>query len=147
MTASNAKIVVMSCNWNGWSCIETAIASGNTYPPSVRTVRVTCLSRIHAGLLLKAFEYGAEGVMLLGCGEEECHFNSDNSLIVKELEKAQSIMAMLGIRRERLGLVQLPAFDGDQFVARLNRFIDEIENVPRGRRTRAAASGISGEAV
>ncbi len=143
MTASNLKILVLSCNWNGWSCVEKAVGSGSSYSSSVRMVRVTCLSRIHAGLMLKAFEFGVDGVMLLGCEADDCHFSTDNSQIVREVEKAQDILALLGIRKERLTLVQLQAFAGQQFIARLNRFSSEIENLPRARRARTAASGIS----
>lgn len=143
MTASNLKIVVLSCNWNGWSCIETAAGSGISYSSSVRMVRITCLSRIHAGLMLKAFEFGADGLILLGCEADDCHFSSDNKQIAQEVEKAQDILAILGIRKERLALVQLPAFAGQEFIARLNRFTSEIENIQRARRVKTASTGIS----
>jgi F420-non-reducing hydrogenase iron-sulfur subunit len=129
MTDSKPKIVVLSCNWSGLSCIETAIGSGDTYSSSVRVVRVTCLSRIHAGLMLKAFEFGASGVMLLGCEPDQCHFDSDKGQILREVEKAHDILAMLGIGKERLALVQFPAFSGRDFTKRLNQFSDEIQNM------------------
>ena len=62
-----ANVVVFTCNWDGLSCVESAAQAGLSYAASVRAVRVTCLSRVHMGLMLKAFELGAEGVMLLGC--------------------------------------------------------------------------------
>jgi len=139
MTDSNPKIVVLSCNWNGWSCIETAISSGNTYSSSVRAIRVTCLSRIHAGLILRAFEFGAAGVMLLGCAPDQCHYDSDKDQIVKEVEKTQHILALLGIRKERLSLVKLPAFSGRDFISRLNQFNDDIENMQRAGLTETIA--------
>lgn len=128
MTASlESKIVVLSCNWNGWSCVESATSLGTSYPSSVKVIRVSCLSRIHAGLMLKAFEFGADGVILLGCGPDSCHFGSDGSQINAELEKAHSILGLLGINKERLTLIQLPAFEGQEFVTRLTQFMDGIE--------------------
>lgn len=125
----SSKVVVFSCNWDGWSCIEAATGLGLHYPPSVKVVRVSCLSRIHAGLILKALEFGADGVMLLGCQPGSCHFGSDCDSIAGEYGKARSILELLGMWTGRLALVQLPAFDGRGFVAEATRFLAEVEQV------------------
>jgi len=137
------KILVFSCNWDGWSCLEAATDSGLKYPATVRVIRVSCLSRIHAGLILKAFELRADGVMLLGCEPGSCHYNADSDCIKQEYEKTRHILEMLGIRKERLVLFQLPAFDGQQFVARIKKFSAEIQKIPATRRARTARAKIS----
>lgn len=129
--------MVFSCNWNGWSCLEAATGSGLDYPASVKVVRVSCLSRIHAGLILKAFELGADGVMLVGCETGGCPFGSDSECIRPEYEKARDILKMLGIPGERLVLAQLPAFDGRQLVAGITELLHEVERTPP-KRARAA---------
>jgi len=137
------KVLIFSCNWDGWSCIETATNSGFRYPASVKVVRVSCLSRIHTGLILKAFEFGVDGVILLGCEPGNCHFGSDSEYIIKEYKKAQNILEMLGIWKDRLALVQLTAFDGHQFVTEVMKFLDEIEQRPVSRRVRTAVSELA----
>ena len=137
------KVLVFSCNWDGWSCIESATNSGLRYPASVKVVRVSCLSRVHAGLILKAFEFGADGVMLLGCEPGCRHFGSDSECVNKEYEKARNILEMLGIWKDKLALVQLPAFDGHQFVAQVTKFLAEIEQVPTFRRTRIVSTKVT----
>jgi coenzyme F420-reducing hydrogenase delta subunit len=132
--------VVFSCNWGGWSCIDAAANAGLHYPASVKVVRLSCLARVHAGLILKAFEFGADGVMLLGCEPGSCHFDSDNMCVSKEYEKSQDILNMLGIWKNRLALVQLPAFDGQQFIAQLMNFLAEIEKTPAYGRFGTASS-------
>lgn len=131
MTISDSKIVVLSCNWDGWSCVESAIAAGSTYPSAVQMVRITCLSRIHTGLLLKAFELGADGVVLLGCETDQCQFNADSQRIESEIEKTRDILNLLGIEGERLALIRLPAFGGQQLMAQLDDFITKIENMKK----------------
>jgi len=126
--------LVLSCNWNGWSCIEAATGLGLRYPASVNVVRVSCLSRIHAGLILKAFELGAGGVMLLGCEPKSCLFGSDGKCVSQEYEKARNILGMLGMDTDRLALVQLPAFDGAEFVTQLTDFYARIGRTPQARR-------------
>ena len=132
-------IVIFSCNWDGWSCIEAASNLHLQYPPSVKVIRIRCLSRLHAGLMLKPFEFGAEGVLLLGCKPENCHFNSNGDHVVKELEKTWSILEMLGIHRSRLALVQPAPFDGHEFVDGVLSFIEEIRSLPSHRHTKPSA--------
>lgn len=135
------KVIVFSCNWDGWSCIEQATSSGRRYPPSVKPVRVSCLARVHAGLILKAFEFGADGVMLLGCPPGDCHFSPDSEPITREYEKARDLLAILGISKDRLCLVQLPAFNGEQFISEVTRFLSEIEKIAPPRRSRGRVTG------
>ena len=136
------EVVVFACNWDGWSCIEAATSSGLHYPASVKVVKVSCLSRVHAGLILKAFEFGADGVMLLGCEAGKCHFGSDSDCVVGEYEKARNILEILGIWKDRMTLVQLPAFDGRQFITEITKFLTEVEQVPV-RRGRAVVSRVA----
>jgi len=133
-----SEILVFACNWNGWSCIETASGSGLSYPPSVKIMRVSCLSRVHTGLILKAFELGADGVMLLGCESDSCHFGNNREQIMAEYEKARAILEMLGIRKDRLVLVQLPAFAGQEFVQQVTKLTTEITRMPTFRGARIA---------
>ena len=136
MSTPYTEVLVFSCNWDGWSCVETAVNLGLCYPASVKVVRVSCLSRIHSGLILRAFELGADGVMLLGCEPGECRFGIDSECIIKEYEKARSILEMLGMRKDKLTLVRLPAFSGREFVMRATSFIAEVERISASKRAR-----------
>ena len=132
------EVLVFACNWSGWSCIETAAGLGLSYPLSVKVVRVSCLSRIHAGLMINAFELGADGVVLLGCEPGICNFGSNGERIAGEYEKARSLLEMLGISAGRLALWQLPAFAGRQFVEQIAELSAEIARMPALKGTRVA---------
>jgi coenzyme F420-reducing hydrogenase delta subunit len=106
---------------------------GLTYPVSVKIVRVNCLTRVHMGHILNAFDFGAEGVMLLGCEPGECHFCSDDDYIVNEYKKTQGILEMMGIWKDRVTLVRLPAFNGQRFVDEIMNLTREIEQIPSSR--------------
>jgi coenzyme F420-reducing hydrogenase delta subunit len=121
-----ADIVVFACNWDGLSCVEAAAHKRLNYPSSVKLIRVNCLSRVHSGLILKAFELGADGVMLLGCQPESCYYEKDEKFSAKEYEKALSLLELLGLGADRLRLVRLPRGDGDAFVNQVESFIGEV---------------------
>ena len=136
MATPHTEVLVFACNWDGWSCIEAIADLGVCYPASVKVVRVSCLSRIHVGLILKAFEFGADGVVLLGCEPGRCHFNINSKYIINEYEKARSILKMLRMRQDRLALIQLPAFSGHEFVIQVKNFIVGIERLSPSKRAK-----------
>lgn len=131
---SKAKVVVFACNWDGLSCVEAAALNGLCYPASVKVVRVSCLSRVHLGLILKAFELGADGVMLLGCDTGECHYDVDSRGIVQEYKKAQDVLSLIGVSPERLVLTRIPRGDGHGFVDRVNNLISQSSGIDKGNR-------------
>jgi hypothetical protein len=47
---------------------------------------------------------------------------------------------MLGMRKDRLVLVQLPAFSGHEFVMQVKKLIAEIEQIPTSKRARIVDS-------
>jgi coenzyme F420-reducing hydrogenase delta subunit len=129
MSKPTSSIVVFACNWDGLSCIEAAAQAGLHYPASVRVVRVSCLSRVHQGLMLKAFELGAEGVLLLGCKPDNCQFNADTDHISREYEKARMILKLLGLGEDRLIICHAARGDGSGFVGQVTDFITQIERM------------------
>ena len=124
-----ATIVVFVCNWDGLSCIESAAQKRLTFPASVKIIRVSCLSRVHTGLILKAFELDADGVMLLGCDSKSCHFGIEEELIDQNYAKAQGIMKLLGSKSDRLILVRLQHGDGAGFIKKVNQFAEQFSGV------------------
>ena len=115
-------IVVFVCNWDGLSCVEAAAEAGLSYPASVSIVRVSCLSRLNGGLILKAFELGADRVMLVGCAPESCNFGMDSTALEQEYENVRRLLALLGLGEERLALYRVSRGDGSGFVKRVNSF-------------------------
>jgi F420-non-reducing hydrogenase iron-sulfur subunit len=143
----NPEVLVFTCNWNGWSCIETAIDSGLKYPASVKVIKVNCLSRIHAGLMLQALDLGADGVMLLGCETGKCHFGSNSCYVNEEHRKAQNILELLGISKNRLLLVQLSAFDGNSFIKRVTQLIEDIKKTTVTDASKKAVKSVSNNQI
>jgi F420-non-reducing hydrogenase iron-sulfur subunit len=60
------KIVTFACNWCAYSAADLAGVSRMQYPPNMRIIRVMCSGRINPNFILKAFELGADGVMVAG---------------------------------------------------------------------------------
>jgi Fe-S oxidoreductase/coenzyme F420-reducing hydrogenase delta subunit len=119
-------IIVYTCNWNPYSGLEKAGFEHLAYPASVYPLKVSCLGRLHPGLVLKAFELGADGVLLLGCPPDECHYEFGNKRAQELFAETAALAHLLGIEPERLGLDWVEAGDGQGFVEKVSRFTEGV---------------------
>ncbi len=60
------RIVGFMCNWCAYAAADLAGTSRKKYAPNVRIVRVMCSGRVEPTLIVKAFELGADGVLVCG---------------------------------------------------------------------------------
>ena len=60
------KIVGLLCNWCSYAGADLAGTSRKKYPPNVRVIRVMCSGGVDPTFVLKAFEKGADGVLVCG---------------------------------------------------------------------------------
>jgi coenzyme F420-reducing hydrogenase delta subunit len=121
------RIIVFTCNWNAYSGLEMAGYERLSLPAGVRPVKVMCLGRLHPGLVLKAFELGADGVLMLGCPPDECHYEFGNSRAEELFEETRALARLLGISEERLRLDWVAAGDGEAFTEKVRCFVEDVE--------------------
>lgn len=57
----------MVCRWCTYAGADLAGTSRLTYPAAVRLVRYPCTGRMNPLFIIKAFEQGADGVLVSGC--------------------------------------------------------------------------------
>ena len=117
------KVILFTCNWNAYSGLESAGASRLSYPAGVYPLKVACLGQIDPGIILKAFENGAEGVLMLGCPPGECQYEFGNRRAEEVYAQAKELVRVLGCRDAQLQLDWLAAGEGAQLVEKLQRFL------------------------
>ncbi|MGQ9604334.1 MAG: hydrogenase iron-sulfur subunit [bacterium] len=127
------KIVGFACNWCSYAGADLAGVSRMQYPPNIRTIRIMCSGRVSAGLILEAFEKGADGVFVSGCHIGDCHYGFGNRYAQKEVEKASNLLDMLGIERDRLQLVWISATEAQGFAQSVSEFVERIRKLGKSR--------------
>ena len=60
------RIVGFLCNWCSYAGADLAGTSRKKYAPNVRVVRVMCSGRVDPTFVVKAFQSGADGVLVCG---------------------------------------------------------------------------------
>lgn len=123
------KIVGFLCNWCSYAGADLAGTSRISYPPEIRTVRVMCSGRVSPELVLKVFEEGADGVIVLGCHIGDCHYIDGNFRTSKRIPMLRQALAYAGIEPERLRLDWVSASEGDRFAKIVAEFTDTIKRL------------------
>jgi NADPH-dependent glutamate synthase beta subunit-like oxidoreductase/coenzyme F420-reducing hydrogenase delta subunit len=90
----------------------------------VTIVPVLCVAKVEAAHLLTAFEMGAEGVFIAGCGEQ-CARENTSYWVRQRVEKVRKVLESIGIEAERLQVFSTdgavdPTRELDSFIERIS---------------------------
>jgi F420-non-reducing hydrogenase iron-sulfur subunit len=137
----NPRLVVFACNWCSYAGADTAGVSRIQHQPHFRMIRVMCSGRIQPGFVLRAFEKGADGVLVSGCHLGDCHYQFGNEKAIEQFEKTKSVVKMLGLEDGRLRLEWISAAEGARFARIIDEFIEQLRVLGPSPLTSRAPSG------
>ena len=60
-------IVAFCCNWCSYAGADLSGTNRLSYPANVKIIRIPCSCRLNPMFILRAFQRGADGVILCGC--------------------------------------------------------------------------------
>ena len=87
------------------------------YPPDLKLILMPCTGRVDILHLLKAFEAGADVVVVVGCLEGECHYLMGNIRARKRVNKVKKDFEAMGMEPERIEMFNLSSSEGPRFAA------------------------------
>ena len=123
------KILVFACNWCSYAGADLAGVSRIQYPPNVRIIRVMCSGRVDPLYVLKAFEYGADGVLVTGCHPGDCHYIDGNLKAEDRIRFLKESLKHIGIEPERLRLEWISASEGDKFARVVREMVETVKKL------------------
>jgi len=109
------KIVAFVCNWCTYLGADLAGTTRLEYPPNVRIVRLPCTGRIDFNLIIKAFEIGADSVLVSGCHPGDCHYTSGNYHARRRWILFRELLQALGFDMERIHFTWISAAEGHKW--------------------------------
>jgi len=99
------------------------------YPDSTSIVMLPCSGRVEELTLLRAFEKGADGVMVVGCLEGDCHYLTGNLRARARVKRVAGILDKVGVGAERVEMFNLSAGEGTKFVQYANDMVEKIRGL------------------
>ena len=128
------NIVAFCCNWCSYAGADLAGSSRLSYPANVKIIRVPCSCRVNPMCVLKAFQRGADGVILCGCHPGDCHYVTGNYYTRRRMALLFSFLDYLGIERERTRVEWVSAAEGARFSAVMNDFVRTVASLGENKR-------------
>jgi F420-non-reducing hydrogenase iron-sulfur subunit len=86
--------------------------------------------------VLKAFQDGADGVMVLGCHPGDCHYQQGNYFAQRRYALMHRLLEFTGLETERLFVEWVSASEGKKFAQVTTTFTEQIRSLgpsPLGR--------------
>jgi F420-non-reducing hydrogenase iron-sulfur subunit len=123
------KIIAFLCNWCSYAGADLAGVSRMQYPPSTRTIRVMCTGTISPHHILKAFQKGADGVIVSGCHIGDCHYLKGNYMTIKRVAILKELLKFTGFQEERLHLDWVSAAEGVRFAELIRTFTQRVKEL------------------
>ena len=80
-------------------------------------------------LVLKAFQEGADGVLVSGCHPGDCHYNDGNYYARRRLELLTRMLPAMGIEPERFRYTWVSASEGARWAEVVEDFTAQVEAV------------------
>jgi len=123
------KIVAFLCRWCSYAGADLAGVSRMIYPDNIIPMRVNCSGRVDAGMVMAAFERGADGVLIGGCHPGDCHYVNGNYKTRRRVILLKQALAEVGIKPQRLHLEWISASEGVKFQRTATEFTRLIKGL------------------
>jgi coenzyme F420-reducing hydrogenase delta subunit len=107
-------ILAITCAYGAFAMPEFVNKEHENY----EVVRYPCVGKLDSVDLLKAFELGIDGVVVIGCADSEkfnCQYKDVGYWAQKRVEHACDLLETLGMERDRVAYAELAGESMDNF--------------------------------
>jgi heterodisulfide reductase subunit A len=122
-------ILCFACQWCSYAAADLAGVLRIQYPPNVRVLRVPCSGRVDVLHVLKAFQSGADGVIITGCLIGDCHYIDGNVKAKERVDVMKKSLQSQGINPKRLEIGFASSSEGQKFATMITDFVKEVEKL------------------
>lgn len=122
-------IVAFCCNWCSYAGADLAGTSRLNYPANVKVIRVPCSCRVNTNFIIRAFQKGADGVVIAGCHPGDCHYSTGNYYTRRRFSIFINLLEYLGIEKERFKIDWISAAEANKFATVMNEVLENVHRL------------------
>ncbi len=122
-------VIAFACHWCSYAASDLGGTSRLQYPANVRIIRVMCSGMVDPIYILRAFEEGADGVLVTGCKPADCHYISGNLRAEERMTRLKKVVHILGLEEQRLKLKWISTSEGIIFARTIAETVDELKKL------------------
>lgn len=127
--AFEPKVVAFVCNWCTYLGADLAGTNRLTYPANVRIIRLPCTGRIDFNLIVKAFEVGADAVLVSGCHPGDCHYTAGNFHARRRWKLFRELLETVGVDLNRVHFSWISAAEGAKFQSLVTEIVEKTREM------------------
>ena len=123
-------VVGFACDDCSYNLLDTAGFTGAEYSSSFVPVYVNCMSSLSLRNVLNAVEKGADGVMLVGCVKDRCHFLKGTQRSRGQMDIIHEFFKQAGIATP-IKILESSGTMVTQFTEALSELMNQVEEAQR----------------
>lgn len=123
------KIIAFVCTWCTYAGADLAGTSRLQYPPNVRVLKFPCTGRIDPVFILRAFQKGADGVLVSGCHPGDCHYMAGNFHARRRFAAFRQLLEFIGVDLARLQFSWVSAAEGGKWVEVVTELTEHVRKM------------------
>jgi coenzyme F420-reducing hydrogenase delta subunit len=129
MNQSSVKLHVFCCSTSLEAC-DLQDAEAELEDTHLTVIGLPCSGKVDVPYLMKAFESGAAGVMVVTCRQAECHYIQGSFRAENRAHNVDTLLAEIGLGQGRIAAVSMDEQGLDGIVARLKTFRQSLKPLP-----------------
>jgi len=122
-------IIAFLCNWCSYIGADLAGTSKIIYPSNIRVIHVMCTAMLDPALVFESFFLGADGVLIAGCYEQDCHYDTGFLKTKTRYSSIKEMLGQTGIHEKRVKITSISAGEGEKFAHVITDFKKELEEL------------------
>jgi F420-non-reducing hydrogenase iron-sulfur subunit len=130
MNKRTLKMYVFYCS-NSIEQNQLAGACSGSDGITIKTIGLPCSGKIDIPYLVKAFETGADGAVIVTCKQNECRHLEGNLRAQKRAEAVESLLEEIGMGKGRMAVIMLGEGEIEQVLAEIRNFFGRVGNLPQ----------------
>jgi F420-non-reducing hydrogenase iron-sulfur subunit len=134
------RVVAFCCRECAYAAADASANARTPLPPTVRLVLMPCTGRVSPLHILSALAEGADGVMVAGCLEGQCHYREGNFNAIDRVKFVQRLLKSVGVEPERARMFTMSAGEPPRFVAAVREMDRTVRSLPPLERNAAAGA-------
>ncbi len=127
------NIVAFCCKWCSYSGADLAGTSRLQYPPQLKIIKVPCSGRIDPHFVIKAFQRGADGVLVAGCHPGDCHYTTGNYYTRRRFLVVKRLLEYVGLDEDRFMVSWISSSEALKFQEMAERITSKVKELGPNR--------------
>ncbi len=101
-----------------------------SYSTEIRIIRLMCTGRVDLEFILRAFQKGADGVIIGGCWPGECHYVTEGNYdALGNVHLCRKLLTHIGVNTNRLRIEWIAASEGSRFAEVMSDFTRQLREM------------------